>query len=69
MKSVNPILNLVVQVGLFGLIIYGFTLVTQSGQEGAFQNDGYAVSGGLLIAIGSSALTWWMLVFGGKKKK
>lgn len=39
--------------------IIGFRLVTQAGQPWPLiQNDGYAVSGGLVIFIGGTLLGW-----------
>lgn len=39
-----------------GLIWYGFRLATQAGMELKLQNDGYAMSGGLLILLGGIGL-------------
>lgn len=45
----------IIVVLVAGMIIEGFRLATQAGMTGlagSMQNDGYAVSGGLLILIG-----------------
>lgn len=43
------------------LVIEGFRLATQAGMtglDGSIQNDGYAMSGGILILLGGSLLGW-----------
>lgn len=60
MKKVHPVAWYIVTFGLLGIIYNGFRLVTQAGQAALIiQNDGYAVTGGVMILLGSVLLTWW----------
>jgi predicted tellurium resistance membrane protein TerC len=50
----------VIALIFIAIIFIGFRLVTQSGEPEVFiQNDGYAMSGGVLILAGGMGLGWW----------
>lgn len=55
------LIRLIVLVLAFVALYFGFRFVTQSGLtgvEGSTQNDGYAVSGGLLILVAGMKFGW-----------
>lgn len=53
----NKRLTLLIQIVALTSIFIGFRLATQAGQDMAMpQNDGYAMSGGLLIFLGGLLL-------------
>jgi len=46
-------------IAVLAVVIEGFRLVTQSGLQGfdgTIQNDGYAVTGGIMILLGGAAV-------------
>ncbi len=68
MKKVDSTVWYLVVFVFLAAIFTGFMLTTQAGQGlDAIQNDGYAGSGSVLIALGSAGLAWWMLKMGKKK--
>lgn len=40
------------RLAIIALVFIGFRFVTQSGQDSLFQNDGYAVTGGIMLLVG-----------------
>lgn len=58
----------IIVIGL--VVIEGFRLVTQAdlkGLDGSIQNDGYAISGGLLILVGGICLGYIFARYGHRR--
>jgi hypothetical protein len=50
-KTNNDMAYTAVSLGLIVLGYFGFRFVTQAGQGFVIQNDGYAVTGGIIILV------------------
>ena len=65
MKKFTAYRNDLILVAAIVIVVIGFRLVTQADQGGlVLQNDGYAVSGGLLIVIAGALFGYWLSNWG-----
>lgn len=63
MKKITNYRSDLVLVAALIVAVIGFRLVTQAGQQGVImQNDGYAVSGGIVLIIAGVLFGQWFII-------